>query len=57
MSEERQGPEVELLVDGRPLPLAPFVRQILASTIFGLVGALKGGENAREISIRVRRQD
>jgi len=57
MSEERQDPEVELVVDGRPLPLAPFVRQILASTIFGLVGALKGGENAREVSIRVRRED
>ncbi len=55
MPQEEHGPEVELVVDGRPLPLAPFVRQILASTILGMVSTLKGAENAQEVSIRVRR--
>ncbi len=55
MSEASDDPQVELVVDGRPLPLAPFVRQIIAATVFGLVGALKGGENAREIRLTLRR--
>ncbi|HXG42155.1 MAG TPA: hypothetical protein VNL95_05450 [Dehalococcoidia bacterium] len=53
--EEANDYEVELTVDGRQLPLAPFVRQIIASTVFGLVGALKGGENAREVKLTLRR--
>jgi len=55
--EETDGYEAELTVDGRQLPLAPFVRQIIASTVFGLVGALKGGENAREVRLTLRRSD
>jgi hypothetical protein len=55
LSQEERDPEVELVVDGRPLSLAPFVRQILASTILGMVSTLKGAENAQEVSIRVRR--
>ncbi|GBD13156.1 hypothetical protein HRbin24_01179 [bacterium HR24] len=57
MSETNDDPQVELVVDGRPLALAPFVRQIIAATVFGLVGALKGGENAREIRLALRRGD
>jgi CRISPR/Cas system-associated exonuclease Cas4 (RecB family) len=55
MSQDAPDYQVELTVDGRPLPLAPFVRQIIASTVFGLVGALKGGENAREVRLTLRR--
>jgi hypothetical protein len=55
LSQEERDPEVELVVNGRPLSLAPFVRQILASTILGMVSTLKGAENAQEVSIRVRR--
>ena len=55
-AEESQGIDIEIAVDGRPLRMTPFVRKILSSTVVGMVAALKGGENAREIEIRVRRK-
>lgn len=48
--------EVELIVDGASLPMVPFVRKLIAATVIGIVGALRGGEQAREIEIRVRRR-
>lgn len=55
-SQEKDAVEVEVLVDGMPLGLAPFVRQIVAATVFGLLSTLKGTENAHEFQIRVRRK-
>lgn len=55
-AEESQDIDIEIAVDGRPLRMTPFVRKILSSTVVGMVAALKGGENAREIEIRVRRK-
>ncbi|MHC1586775.1 MAG: hypothetical protein ACXQTV_04455 [Candidatus Hecatellaceae archaeon] len=33
---------VKLEVDGKPIPLSPFVQKFLGSTIAGMVSALKG---------------
>ncbi len=54
MGNDKNGPDVELWVNGRELSLAPFVKEIIASTVLGMVRALKGGENAQEVSIRIR---
>ena len=54
---EAEVPDVELEVNGRSLPLAPFVRQVLAATVRGMVSVLKGGEDAREIRLTVRWRD
>lgn len=58
MMAEKEEPDVdiEITVDGMPLGMTPFVRKILCSTVIGMVAALKGGENARTIEIRVRRK-
>ncbi len=51
MKEEK---EVQVLCDGKPLPLVPFVASLFANTIVAMVGSLKGGETAKEITIVVR---
>ena len=47
--------EVRVLCDGVELPLVPFVAEIVANTVRGLVGSLKGAETARQITIVVGR--
>lgn len=54
--EQAKTPDVEVYVDGTRLGMAPFVKQIVAGTILGLITNLKGAENAREIEIRLRRE-
>ncbi len=48
--------EVQVLCDGVPLPLVPFVEQLIANTVSAIVGSLKGGETAKEITIVVKRK-
>lgn len=48
--------ELEVRVDGVPLGMVPFVQKMVAGTIVGMIGTLKGAEDAREIEIRVRRK-
>ncbi len=48
-------PEVEVLVDGKRLPLGPFAEKIVGETVAALVGSLKGGEGAGEIVVSLRR--
>lgn len=45
---------VSLLVNGKKVPLKKFVQEILASTVVGLVGALRFPENGQEIDLRIR---
>jgi molybdopterin-guanine dinucleotide biosynthesis protein B len=45
--------EVSLRVDGRPIPLNPFVRGFLSKTIVGMLGSLRGCEGAKRIEILV----
>lgn len=46
--------KVELFINGSPLTLSPFVQDFIAKTITGMVSALKGGEGAKRLEIRVR---
>ena len=45
--------EVSLNVNGRPIPLSPFVRDFLTKTIRGMVSALKGCDSAKQIKIHI----
>lgn len=44
-----------LAVNGLKVPVVPFVRRIIASTVFGLVGSLKSCENAETVELRLNR--
>ena len=50
----RYNREFELFVDGEPLPLAPFIREMLRNSITGMVSALKGINPDAELKIIVR---
>jgi hypothetical protein len=45
--------EIFLRVDGRPIPLTPFVRDFLTKTIKGMVSNLRGCETPEQIEIHV----
>jgi molybdopterin-guanine dinucleotide biosynthesis protein B len=45
--------EVSLSVDGRLIPLSPFVRDFLSKTIRGMLSSLKGCEDSQRIEIRI----
>lgn len=47
--------EVSLLVEGKAVSLAPFVRDILTATLTGLLSTLKGIGSLRSIDLRIRR--
>jgi len=47
--------DIQLEVNGMNIPLKPFIADMLSAMIFGSVAALKNCENAREISIRVKK--
>ncbi|MBI1884886.1 MAG: hypothetical protein HYS09_00965 [Chloroflexi bacterium] len=53
--EAGQAPEVEMTFDGKRVGMNPFLRQMIASTISGLISPLRGGAEARVIEIRIRR--
>lgn len=44
---------VELVVDGRTVPLSPFVRRVLSSTMRGLVETLNGVDNPASVELRL----
>ena len=48
--------DLEVKVDGVPLGMVPFVREMVAGAIVGMITTLRGAENAREIEIQVRRK-
>lgn len=56
VEQESEDLQIEIVVNGVSLGMLPFVRRILSSTVLGMVAALKGGEDAREIEIRVKRK-
>jgi len=49
------GVTLQLKVDGKLVPLAPFVEQIIASSVIGMVKTLKGCENPSKINIYIQR--
>ena len=52
---KREG-DVFLKVDGKGIPLSPFVKS-LAKTVKGMVSSLKGGDPARRIEIRIEGEE
>jgi molybdopterin-guanine dinucleotide biosynthesis protein B len=52
LQSEREG-EVFLKVDGKRIPMTPFVKSFLTSTIKGMLTSLKGCGAAKHIEIRV----
>lgn len=49
--------EVSLKVDGRPIPMTPFVRNFVTGTIKGILSALKGCEKAKRIEIYIESEE
>ncbi|MCR4426757.1 MAG: molybdopterin-guanine dinucleotide biosynthesis protein MobB [Firmicutes bacterium] len=52
----RSSLEAEVSVDGEDLPMVPFVQEFVASTILGMLSALKGFTPGREVQVTVRRE-
>jgi molybdopterin-guanine dinucleotide biosynthesis protein B len=52
LQSAREG-EVSLKVDGKKIPMTPFVKSFVISTIKGMLSSLKGCGTAREIEIRI----
>jgi len=55
--KSRKGKEISLRVDGKPIPLSPFVRDFLTKTIRGMVSALKGCETPEQIEVRIEGEE
>ena len=50
------GEDAAIFVDGVRVPLAMFVRKIVASTVMGMVRPLKGVEDPKSVVVSVRRR-
>jgi len=46
---------VRLLVDGRPVPLSPFVDNFIRRTVCGMISSLKGCASPREIELTIHK--
>ena len=46
--------EVQLTIDGREIPMVPFVKKTLENVVTGAVKALDGYEEGKEIVIRIK---
>jgi molybdopterin-guanine dinucleotide biosynthesis protein MobB len=47
-------PPVSVVVDGRDVPVEGFAARVVASTVLGLTGALRGVEDPRAVTVSVR---
>lgn len=52
----RTVPKVELVIDGKEIPLNAIMRAMMFNTVFGLVSSLKGGRDPGSIEIRVAKR-
>jgi molybdopterin-guanine dinucleotide biosynthesis protein B len=52
LQSEREG-EVSVKVDGKRIPMTPFVRSFVTGTIKGMLSSLKGCGTAKQIEIRI----
>ena len=55
IKKTREAPGLELTVDGRKVPLLPFVQTMIEKSVFGMVSSLKFCENAGNINLTIRR--
>ncbi|MEW5766583.1 MAG: hypothetical protein AB1797_03010 [bacterium] len=46
--------EVTLLVNGKPIPLNPFVSRIIINIVMGIVSSLRGTEEAKEVKLIIK---
>jgi len=49
--------EVSLKVDGKPIPMTPFVREFLTKTIKGMLSVLRGCEKSKRIEIHIEGEE
>ncbi|WP_459201282.1 molybdopterin-guanine dinucleotide biosynthesis protein MobB [Methanococcus sp. CF] len=47
---------LKLIVDGKTIPVNPFVSDVIKNTLKGIVGTLKGTENPETISIKIEKK-
>ncbi len=55
--KSKKGKEISLRVDGRPIPMTPFVRDFLRGAIRGMLSALKGCEKSKRIEIYIEDEE
>ena len=53
-TRRRQGNDVQAVVNGRPLPLKPFMQLLIARTALGMMSALKGAGHIRTLQLTIR---
>lgn len=47
--------DIELLLDGKPLPIVPFVQDFIKGAVLGMAKELRGYENNTELVLRIRK--
>jgi molybdopterin-guanine dinucleotide biosynthesis adapter protein len=45
---------VELLVDGKPIPLNPIMKAMVTNTVMGMASSLKGVDSPKRLEVRIR---
>jgi molybdopterin-guanine dinucleotide biosynthesis protein B len=48
---------ISLKVNGEPIPLSPFIKDILTKTILGMLSSLKGCDNPKKIEINIEENE
>lgn len=56
LSSKREG-EISLKVDGKVIPLKPFIKDFLGNAIKGMLTSLKGCDTSKRIEIRIEESD
>ncbi|MFQ5925034.1 MAG: molybdopterin-guanine dinucleotide biosynthesis protein B [Dehalococcoidia bacterium] len=54
---KRAAEDTVLFINGSPVPLNPFAKQFISSTLMGMVSALRGVDRIRSLEISVRRRE
>lgn len=49
--------EVTVIVNGKILPLGNFPKKIIKEVVFAMVSSLKGGEKAKDVEIKIRKNE
>jgi molybdopterin-guanine dinucleotide biosynthesis protein B len=51
--KSRKEKEIALRVDGKPIPMTPFVKDFIRKTVNGMLSALRGCETSKHIEIYI----
>ena len=54
LKRQNEEPHIELLVNGRAVPMIGFVQKLVRSTILAIVSSLQGGEHPHQVTIRIQ---